>query len=166
MMASLPPAPPGLVIKEKNDKEIEAPSAPTLTNGHDTIEGFRIDFQGLSISDDGSKPTTLTLSKEGQVSEDNAPKTDEEAYEMAMSFANSMFRNGRFHYQEQENVPRENVPVKSTLAKTADSMKKNKGLVQPTSMEHKDPLDDNSSKDLQQKNNPQKSPPEKKARKK
>ncbi|CAB4406510.1 unnamed protein product [Rhizophagus irregularis] len=158
MLANLPPAPPGLTIKEKDDNEIEVPSVPTSTNdtnAHDAIEGFRIDFQKLSISDSNdsnNKPTTLVLSKEKQATkDDDIPKTDEEAYEMAMSLANSMFRNGKFHYKDNEE--NENDPVdllsKSTSVRTNDSVKKNKKLVkqlQPTSIEFKDPLDDYSSK--------------------
>lgn len=158
MLANLPPAPPGLTIKEKDDNEIEVPSVPTSTNdtnAHDAIEGFRIDFQKLSISDSNdsnNKPTTLVLSKEKQATkDDDIPKTDEEAYEMAMSLANSMFRNGKFHYKDNEE--NENDPVdllsKSTSVRTNDSVKKSKKLVkqlQPTSIEFKDPLDDYSSK--------------------
>lgn len=157
MLANLPPAPPGLSIKEKDDNEIEVPSVPTSTidaNAHDAIEGFRIDFQKLSISDSNdsnNKSTTLVLSKEKQVTKDDIPKTDEEAYEMAMSLANSMFRNGKFHYKDNEE--NENDPVdllsKSTSVKKSDSVEKNKKLVkqfQPTSIEFKDPLDDYSSK--------------------
>src|SRR4051794_31999799 len=143
MLANLPPAPPGLIIKEKDDKEIEPPSAPTSANdanSHNAIEGFRIDFQKLSISDGDNKPTTLVLSKE--VARDNAPKTDEEAYEIAMSLANSMFHNGRFHYKDNEE--KENGPInmisKSATAKTTDLMKKNEEIVkQPTPVEYKSP---------------------------
>ncbi|EXX79267.1 hypothetical protein RirG_007290 [Rhizophagus irregularis DAOM 197198w] len=70
---------------------------------------------------------------------------------MAMSLANSMFRNGKFHYKDNEE--NENDPVdllsKSTSVRTNDSVKKSKKLVkqlQPTSIEFKDPLDDYSSK--------------------
>ncbi|RIA95805.1 Rtr1/RPAP2 family-domain-containing protein [Glomus cerebriforme] len=185
MLANLPPAPPGLIIKEKDDKEIEVPSAPTSTNdanAHDAIEGFRINFQKLSISDIDNKPSTLVLSKEKQIIEDNAPKTpktDEEAYEMAMSLANSMFRNGKFHYkdsEENENVP-VNIISESTSVKTTDLMKKirkneelsSKQLFQSTFIENKGPSDDYSSKSFQPTNDADtslRSPPEKQARKK
>ncbi|CAG8678325.1 11275_t:CDS:2, partial [Funneliformis caledonium] len=176
MFATLPPAPPGLIIKEKNDKEIEAPSVPTSTNdanAHDAIEGFRIGFQGLSISDSDSKPTTLILSKDEQVAKNNASKTDEEDYEMAMSLANSMFRNGKFHYQDDEEhqIVSDNMISNSNSIKTIDSIKNYNELVdQPTSIEYKgsrDYLDEYSSKSLQKSNNSQPPlSPEKKARKK
>jgi hypothetical protein len=166
MLANLPPAPPGLIIKEKDDKEIEPPSAPNLTNdanSHDAIEGFRINFQKLSISDDDNKPTTLVLSKE--VARDNAPKTDEEAYEMAMSLANSMFHNGRFHYndnEEKENGPVNMMP-KSTSVNTTDSMKRNKEITkQPTPVEYKSPSYSSKSSN----NTDTSSPSEKQASKK
>ncbi|GBB86676.1 hypothetical protein RclHR1_13050005 [Rhizophagus clarus] len=172
MLANLPPAPPGLTIKEKEDKEIEVPSIPTLTNAYDAVEGFRIDFQKLSISDSNNKPTTLVLSKEKQVAKDDIPKTDEEAYEMAMSLANSMFRDGKFHYKdsdENENDP-VNLLSKSTSVKTSDSIKKNKEFVkQPAPNEFKNPLDDYSSKSFRptnEKNASLQSPREKEAHKK
>jgi hypothetical protein len=176
MLANLPPAPPGLTIKEKSDKEIEVPSVPVSTNNanaHDAIEGFRIDFQKLSISDGNNKSTTLVLSKEKQVSKDDMPKTDEEAYEMAMSLANSMFRNGKFHYKDSEEIENDSVNLfsKPNSVKTSDSVKKNKEsvkqLFQPTSIEYKGPLDSSkSSQPTNDTNTSLQSPREKEAHKK
>ncbi|CAG8614589.1 19971_t:CDS:2, partial [Racocetra fulgida] len=47
LMADLPPAPTGLVIKEKEDHELGTPLAPSPNqqDTYDSVEGFRTDFQ-------------------------------------------------------------------------------------------------------------------------
>ncbi|KAG9295940.1 hypothetical protein G9A89_011792, partial [Geosiphon pyriformis] len=104
LLGSLPPGPPELVIKEKTKDEIGLPMLPTSgqQNTHDSIEGFRIEFVKKKLVDPISKPTTLILSRETSLI-DTSDTSKSEEYELAMSLANAMFRNGRFHYEDSEN---------------------------------------------------------------
>ncbi|CAG8608200.1 1186_t:CDS:2 [Acaulospora morrowiae] len=101
LMTDLPTAPPGLCIKEKDVQE------PIMTFGqghaYDAIEGYRIDFQKVGDSEKNKSPTLLLPKETGVNNEDEKLKTEEEEYELAMSIANSMFKNGRFQYSETED---------------------------------------------------------------
>ncbi|CAG8497740.1 3380_t:CDS:2 [Ambispora gerdemannii] len=112
LLAELPPAPPGLVIQEKvtekNDDDKNnsmASSTNQMTYIHDSIEGYRIEFSKEKNQQDKEeatkaattpvKPTTLVLPKEKSVvtvtdAAKEVPKTDEDAYELAMSIANAI----------------------------------------------------------------------------
>ncbi|CAG8478393.1 2212_t:CDS:10 [Dentiscutata erythropus] len=74
LMADLPPAPPGLVIKEKDDNELGTPLAPSPNqqDTYDAVEGFRVDLQ----NEKNGSPPTLTLQKDVPIVNTKVPQKD------------------------------------------------------------------------------------------
>lgn len=103
-----------MTIKEHDNNNNNPPDSSIPVNTeffHDAVEGFRIDYNKKNIIDDGGgekSKTTFLLQKSEKISKnDTNQKTkaegeEEKSYELAMSIANSLFIDGKFHYSDDE----------------------------------------------------------------
>ncbi|KAF0519118.1 DUF408-domain-containing protein [Gigaspora margarita] len=125
LMADLPPAPPGLIIKEKDDNELGTPLAPS-PNQQDTynaIEGFRADFQKEKNVEKESISPTLTLQKDDPIVNTNMPQKTDKECESTMSTTNSVTDSVT---DSSKNVQAsDNSDIKKTLPKKRIAKKKN-----------------------------------------